>query len=381
VLAIRVAARVGARDDAVAGATHMFEHLAFRTPGGAAARRLIEDAGGELGAATTREQLAVDVVVLPDELTIAVDALRRILAARPRATELEQERPVVLRELAQEGEERRRVWQLMNEALYGVQHPLARPILGTPASLKALTLANLAATADAIHTGSCAVAACGPVDPSLLTRELVGLVAGGCRPRVAVPAPVSPTTSRRHEKRRSDLLHVAVGWRFGGLADPTLAALRVAEIILAHGSGSRLYERLRTRRRLAYRVSTILVPYADAGHVCVLTAVDPGHRQQAEMAIIGEVERLAAHGPAGPSATLTAVSSRVGVLACLSRRGGSAADASTQLPWGRLTAVDQEQWSGEALTPASVRDACATLVRTGRHAVASVGRSALEATR
>ncbi len=83
VVALRLTVATGARDDHVAGATHMLEHLLFRTRAGAEARHAVEAAGGEMGATTTREQLSIDVVVLPEDLELAFAALRRVLGAVP----------------------------------------------------------------------------------------------------------------------------------------------------------------------------------------------------------------------------------------------------------------------------------------------------------
>ena len=253
VVALGLAVATGARDDHVAGATHMLEHLLFRTRAGAEARHAVEAAGGEMGATTTREQLSIDVVALPDDLELAFDALGRVLGAAPSPTDLERERAVVLREIAHEGEERRLIWQLQAEALYGDVHPLARPILGTAEDVETLTPDDLARARTRICARSCALAAVGCVsaDAVAALAERLELPCG--ESLAASPAPELPPPGRRHVERRSDLLHVAVGWRFGGFADPRLPALRLAEVILAHGSGSRLYRRLRTERRLAYR--------------------------------------------------------------------------------------------------------------------------------
>ena len=93
VVALRLTVATGARDDHVAGATHMLEHLLFRTREGAEARHAVEAAGGEMGATTTREQLSIDVVVLPADLELAFAALGRVLGAVPSPTDLARERP------------------------------------------------------------------------------------------------------------------------------------------------------------------------------------------------------------------------------------------------------------------------------------------------
>ncbi len=180
---------------------------------------------------------------------------------------------------------------------------------------------------------------------------------------------------RRHEERRSGSLHIACGWRFGGVDDTNLPALRLAEIVLAHGSGSRLYEQLRTRRRLAYRVSTVLIPYRDAGFLAAVTACDPHHAEQAESALVSEVERLASRGPTFPE--LEAARRQLhGSLARayeVSRR--LAGLAASQLLFDRLEPVDDLFRRIAACEPADVAAAAAALVGPGSaHAVASLGR-------
>jgi predicted Zn-dependent peptidase len=374
IVALRLTIGVGARHGP-AGAAHMLEHLLFRTAAGSTARHEIERLGGEVSATTTREQISIDLVVVPEDVPVALDVLARLTAARPTATDLERERTVVLRELAHEQEERRRLWQLQAESLFGQDHPLAHPILGSEESLEALTPAAFSGIWERWRAGNAALAAVGPITLEELER--------GAEPILErAPGWVEQTLDeppcpqlRRHEQRRSGLLHLAVGWRFGGLDDPRLPALRLAEAVLAHGSGSRLYARLRTQRRLAYRISTVLVSYRDAGHLSAVTACDPHHAHQAELAIIEEVERLAARGPTWRELD-TARRQLHGSLARafeVSRR--LAGFAATQHLFGRLEPLDDWLAHIQACEPEDVGEAAAVLLRGG-HAIASVGRAA-----
>ena len=376
VVAVRLTIGVGGRNGTRAGAAHMYEHLLFRTRTGAQARRLIEERGGEVGATTTREQVSIDVVTVPTELPRALEAIAQLAGARPSATELEREREVVLRELDHEEEERRRIWQLQAEALFGPEHPLARPILGTIESLRALDVADLDEVRTRVVAGNAALAVVGPVSLDDVIEGSSPVLAD--RPGRVEPEPDVPMVParRRHEERRSRLLHVAVGWRFDGIADERLTALRLAEVVLAHGSGSRLYDRLRTRRQLAYRVSTVLIPYQGAGHLSAVTACDPHHGRQAELAIVGEVERLAGKGP-GFGELETARRQLLGSLARAfesSRR--LAGFAATQHLYGRLEPIEAFLDRIQATDPRAVAEAAQALVRSERgHAIASVGRA------
>jgi predicted Zn-dependent peptidase len=376
VVAMRLTVGVGSRHGSVRGAAHLHEHLIFRTRDGARARREIEALGGEVGATTTREQTSIDAIVVPADVPAGLAALARLAAAKPSLADLDRERPVVQRELAHEAEERRRIWQLLSEALYGAQHPLAYPILGTPESLDTIGIDDLDQVRDRWRATNAALAIVGPLDqPAVLaaSEPILETAAGDVE---AISDPRPDPVGRRHEERRSGLLHIACGWRFNGVDDQNLPALRLAEIVLAHGSGSRLYERLRTRRRLAYRVSTVLIPYRDAGFLAAVTACDPHHAKQAESALVGEVERLASRGPTFPE--LEAARRQLhGSLARayeVSRR--LAGLAATQLLFDRLEPVDDLFDRIAACEPADVAAAAAALVGPGRtHAVASVGRA------
>jgi predicted Zn-dependent peptidase len=375
VVAVRLTVGVGSRHGCARGGAHMHEHLIFRTREGSRARREIEALGGEVGATTTREQTSIDAIVIPADVPAALGAMARLAAARPTLGDLDRERPVVQRELAHEAEERRRIWQLLSEALYGVDHPLAYPILGTLESLAAIGIDDLDQVRDRWRAGNAALAIVGPVEQSAVLESAEAILQANPGAAEDARDPRPDPVGRRHEERRSGLLHIACGWRFGGVDDDNLPALRIAEIVLAHGSGSRLYDQLRTRRRLAYRVSTVLIPYRDSGFLAAVTACDPHHASQAEAAVIGEVERLASRGPTFPE--LEAARRQLhGSLARayeVSRR--LAGLAATQLLFDRLEPVDDLFARIAACEPADIASAASALVGPGQtHAIASIGR-------
>ncbi|MDX6578894.1 MAG: hypothetical protein QOJ47_443 [Gaiellales bacterium] len=375
VVAVRLTVGVGSRHGRARGGAHMHEHLIFRTREGSRARREIEALGGEVGATTTREQTSIDAIVIPADVPAALGAMARLAAARPTLGDLDRERPVVQRELAHEAEERRRIWQLLSEALYGVDHPLAYPILGTLESLAAIGIDDLDQVRDRWRAGNAALAIVGPIEQLAVLESAEAILQANPGAAEDARDPRPEPVGRRHEERRSGLLHIACGWRFGGVDDDNLPALRIAEIVLAHGSGSRLYDQLRTRRRLAYRVSTVLIPYRDSGFLAAVTACDPHHASQAEAAVVGEVERLASRGPTFPE--LEAARRQLhGSLARayeVSRR--LAGLAATQLLFDRLEPVDDLFARIAACEPADIASAASALVGPGQtHAIASIGR-------
>ncbi len=127
----------GARDERPdqRGLAHFIEHMLFK--GGArhdatAIAELFDELGAELNAATAKDSTLVYARVLDDHLPIALDVMSDMLRS-PSWTEIEQEREVVLEEIAMvEDAPQDGVHDLATLAMFGDDDPLGHPILGEP---------------------------------------------------------------------------------------------------------------------------------------------------------------------------------------------------------------------------------------------------------
>ena len=125
------------------GAAHFFEHMAFKGTPKRNARDVslaIESVGGYLNAYTSREVTAYHAKSLKEDLPLLVDVLSDIVQ-HPLldAKEMESERTVILQELMQSLDTPDDViFDYFQEMGFG-DSSLARPILGTEESIKALT--------------------------------------------------------------------------------------------------------------------------------------------------------------------------------------------------------------------------------------------------
>ena len=383
VVALRLTFAVGSRDDVHPGAAHMAEHLLFRAGDAAEARAGVEATGGVISAATTREQVSLDAVCLPEMLPAALEAIARIARGVARPTHLERERPVVAGEALHDAEERRRLWQLHAEALFGAGHELARPIVGSPEDVSTLQSEHIAAVERRLLPRNAALALVGPVPGAhaLVERHVrLRQPEANAGSMSLEPGPASlPPARRLHEERRSSLLHLAVGWRFGGISDPDLPAVRLLGAILAHGSGSRLYASLRTRRRLAYRIETVTSVYRDAGYLAVVTACDPHNGASMANALVHELEQLAGRGPSLSELDTAVLKLRGERARAFETSRILAAYSATQLLWGRASAISGELDELRAVTTGDIRRVAGRLVREGT-SVASIGRTHLPRT-
>ncbi len=125
------------------GLAHLVEHLLFKGSRSYSAKRLmqlIEAYGGDMNAYTTKEHSYFYFQVPATAIHKALSALKSMLFEATLAPNaIEQEKQVILEELALYEEMPDELIHERFEALLFPQHPLGTPILGTTQSLRAIT--------------------------------------------------------------------------------------------------------------------------------------------------------------------------------------------------------------------------------------------------
>lgn len=140
--------RTGARDETPeeCGVTHFLEHMVFKgTPRRTAldVNRDFDRIGADYNAFTSEEATVFHAAVLPEYLPQAVDILTDILRPSLRDDDFDMEKKVIIEEIGMY--EDQPMWSAYDHAkrLYFAEHKLGNSILGTPASITALTRAQM----------------------------------------------------------------------------------------------------------------------------------------------------------------------------------------------------------------------------------------------
>src|SRR4051794_28544858 len=141
--------RTGSRDETpdVAGVSHFLEHMVFKgTPRRSAAdvNREFDRIGADYNAFTSEENTVFHASVLPEYLPQAVDLLADILRPSLRQDDFDTEKNVIIEEIGMYDDQAS--WAAYDRAkqLHFADHPLGNTILGTPASITALTREQMA---------------------------------------------------------------------------------------------------------------------------------------------------------------------------------------------------------------------------------------------
>ena len=279
---------VGSRDEgpSVAGAAHFLEHLLFKsTPTRSAVEiaQAVDAVGGELNAFTAREHTCYYAHVLDSDLELAVDLVADVvLRGACAAEDVELERAVVLEEIAMRDDDPEdTLGDVFLSAVFGA-HPVGRPVIGSAASVSAMTRSQLHSFHVRRYTPErMVVAVAGNVDHD----EVVGLAREHFGPhlmrdRTAV-APrkgtgrVTGQPSLEVVTRDAEQTHMSLGVRVPGRHWKHRWALSVLNTALGGGLSSRLFQQIRETRGLAYSVYSTVDTFSDTGALSVYAACLP----------------------------------------------------------------------------------------------------------
>ena len=386
--AFGISATTGSRDEdaAHAGSAHFLEHLLFkgtprRSPLDIAAE--LDSVGADHNAYTTKEHTCYYAKVLDRDLPLAVDVIGDMVAnSTLDPEEVETERGVILEEIAMyEDEPADLVDDVFAEKFYG-SSPLARPILGTTDTIRALPRERIMEQyRDAYVPGELVVTAAGSLDHAELVervREMFAdrLAAAGdarpSRPRPTEPSvPVHGGTVLR--SRDTEQAHLLMGMEGMTRLDPRWYALRLLSAALGGGMSSRLFQEVREKRGLAYAVQAFHMSYADTGSFQIYAGCLPDKIDEVIGVCREELAKVASSGLT--SEELGRAKGQIQGGMVLGSEGTNARMGrilSHELNQPRHYSVDEDLARLDAVTEADVAEAAADLLNRPR-ALAVIG--------
>ncbi|MFJ4209867.1 M16 family metallopeptidase [Paenarthrobacter sp. NPDC089675] len=304
---------VGSRDEAEGqhGSTHFLEHLLFK---GTKRRTALEiasafdEVGGESNAATAKESTCYFARVLDTDLPMAIDVIAdMITGAVLDPAELEQERDVILEEIAMDSDDPTDVaHEKFVQAVLG-SHPLARPIGGTPDAIKAVARDSVWEHYQRYYRPEeLVITAAGGLDHDVVC-ELVqnALEAAGWKlhpdaapvdRRPSERAIITGTAGLHVVKRPVEQANIIMGCPTIVATDDRRFVMSVLNAVLGGGMSSRLFQEIREKRGLVYSTYSFTAAYADAGYFGMYAGCTPSKVRQVLELLGVELDKLAAEG-------------------------------------------------------------------------------------
>jgi predicted Zn-dependent peptidase len=304
---------VGSRDEHpdTYGSTHFLEHLLFKgTPTRSALDIAVsfDAVGGEHNALTSKEHTCYYAKVQDRDLPMAVDVLADMFTSSLLdVTEFENERGVILEELAMADDDPSDVAsERFFEAVLG-EHPLGRPIGGNPGTIQAVTRdAVWSHYRENYRAQDLVITVAGAVDHDELVLAVtaalsragwdLGVLADPIGRRDPGAASIDRGSPLVVVQRPIEQANLILGVPGIAAADERRPTLTVLNSILGGGMSSRLFQEVREKRGLAYSVYSFAASYSDAGLFGLYAGCSPAKAPQVAELMLGEFARLGSDG-------------------------------------------------------------------------------------
>ncbi len=282
------------------GISHFIEHLLFKGTRRRSARQIseaIEGRGGDINAFTQEENTCYFARVGADRTWECLDVLLDMyLNPRLAAEDIRRERDVVIEEIMMCHDQPQQLVEEALGALLWPDHPLGRPLTGSPETIKRVGRPQIVAyMRERYVPGNTVVAFAGQVDHAACVRRVSDYLAG--RPSRRVPR-VQPVGANLRPHRLKVLgkdieqVHVALGMRTFGRRDPRRHALKLLNVVLGENMSSRLFQVVREEEGLAYAIQSSAHLFRDSGALVVSAGLDTGRCDRAMELIVRELARL-----------------------------------------------------------------------------------------
>jgi predicted Zn-dependent peptidase len=372
---------VGSRFEtpAQAGVSHFLEHMLFKGTPDLSPEEIaqaFDGLGGEVNAATGRDYTVLYARVL-DELVDRALPLLTDMLQHPAMTDLEQEREVVLEEIAMyEDDPQDQIHDMASDAVFPDQ-PLGRPVIGTAQVVGALTHEAVRGYHHQHYAApNIVLAAAGNVDHDHLVALAERLL--GDLPSEHVPGVVEPARPGEPrllvKEKATEQFHLCLAAPGLSRNDPRRHAQGVLDTVLGGSMSSRLFQEVREKRGLAYSVGSFAVGYAETGQVGVYLGTREENLSTACAIIRNELVRLAEEPL--PAAELARAKDHLrGRLVLSMESSGTRMNriGRTLLTGGEMLTIDEVIERIAAVTAADIQDLAGEFWQPGRMSVAAIG--------
>ncbi len=363
------------------GIAHFVEHMLFKGTTSRSAESIAQDIdsiGGQLDAFTAKEYAAYYIKVLDENLPLAVDILSDIVlnpAFSP--DDIEREKKVVLEEIKMvEDTPDDLVHEIFTQTFWE-DHPLGRPILGTPESVESLGQPSLRAYFEqAYAANNMIVAAAGNLQHERV-RELIqkAFAAVRCCGPVLVDEP--PTVAPRVTIRNKDLEqnHLCLGTSSFPQNHAERYTSFVMNTLIGGSMSSRLFQNVREKRGLAYAVFSGLSAYRDAGTFTVYAGCAKEAMSEVIDLVVEELRNVK-QVPA-PEAELRRAKDHLKGSLMLSLENTASRMshlARQEIYFDRQFSLDETVEGIERVTPEGVQDVARQMFSDGGLAVTALGQ-------
>ncbi len=350
--------------DAESGVTHFTEHMVFKGTDRYSAREIafeVDSLGGNLDAFTSKETTAFTAKVLDEHWPRALDVLSEMVQNPTLAeNDIEREKGVVLEELKMDEDNPDYLLGTTFARSFWSGHGMGRPVIGCQDTIRAFAREQLRRFFGAAFRGpNLIVTAAGHLDHDALVREVEARLSklSGAVDGQEWTAPVATPEILVRNKRSLEQVQFTLGIETFPACDSRRFAGFVLSTVLGGGFSSRLFQKIREERGLAYSVYSDLSLYSDTG--CL--AVGAGTASEALPLVLEQVLRefTDLKDNLAPDQEIRRAKDHLkgSLMLGLESTGSRMANLARQETYhGRIRSLDEISQQVEAVTAESVRN-------------------------
>jgi predicted Zn-dependent peptidase len=365
------------------GISHFLEHMLFKGTERRSAEQIameMDSLGGHMDAYTTKELVNYGTKVLDERLPEAFDVLAD-LVLNPvfRDEDIEKEKGVILEELKMEFDNPEYlVHDLFVRNFWG-DHPLGWPIIGNQGTIQSFERNGLRDYWQMVYSPeNLLITAAGNIEHTqvvdLAAQHFASLKTTKFQPQMS--APQGHSFLKLQNKDSLEQMHVLLGMPTVSLVDPRRFATYILSTVLGGGMSSRLFQKIREQRGLAYAVFSELNLYRDSGAFQFYAGCAPETAREVVMLIMEEIRAVKEHGITAEELRRAKDNLKGGTA--LSMEGSSSRMnnlARQALFHDRFFSIEDMLTQIENVTLAEVQQVATDCFRTERVGLAMLGRT------
>lgn len=362
------------------GVSHCLEHMLFKGTAKRSAQDIaqeIEDVGGSLGAATSKENTCFYGRVMGDQLPVAIDLLTDMLKeARLDPQDLDLEREVILEEIRMYEDDPEDLSQETLLLNIWPGHSLGRPITGTYETVNGISSQMLKKHIDEFYRPqNVVVSIAGKFDEhaaiSMLSRDLGVLAVGQKKPELSSPA-LKPC--KVIKDKDIEQAHVAIAADGIPVTDDRRYQLAVLDLGLGGNMSSRLFQEVREKRGLVYTINSYKASHTNCGLFGVYAGTGPTKVKQVLELIMEEFRRVKAEGLTEQEINRAKAQLKSDLLLGLeSMRNRTSRNAYGELFFGRQLDVEEICADIDKVSAGEVKTLAQDLLQTNKLSLVVVG--------
>lgn len=374
---------IGARHEPVElnGISHFIEHAVFK---GTDKRSALEIAietdrlGGNLDAFTMHEETGFAVKIVDNQLEKAFDLLADLLT-NPTfdEKELKREQKVIIEEIKMTDDSPEEyLGEIFNEKLFP-NHPLGLSIAGTPKTVKSF---NSEITrkfhAEFINASNLIITAAGNVDHQQIV-DLTEKFFGNQKikkqklniknPEISAPIVIK-------KKKNLEQAHLIIATPFVSALSKKRYAADILTNIIGGGTSSRLWQKVREEKGLAYSVGASAALYQDCGIFSIYAGTSPKQTEEVLDIALDEMRWIVRNGITIEELVLMKEQSIASILLGLEDSATRAASlARLEMVHGRQISLDETIKNIEKVTVEEVQELAKEFFQTEKIAFGALG--------